>query len=60
MEYIIRRNTKVCLGSNDNIGELKKNYQPLKQLQRGLVTGAERKANLPAITVQNFLLRYNN
>ncbi|KAG2212223.1 hypothetical protein INT46_000424 [Mucor plumbeus] len=56
----MRRNIKVSLGSNDNVGELKKNYQSLKQLQRGLVTDAEQKANLPATTVQNFLLRYNN
>jgi hypothetical protein len=60
MEYRMRRKIKICLESNDNVGELKKNCQSLKQLERGLVTDAERKANLPATTIQNFLLRYNN
>ncbi|KAG2204249.1 hypothetical protein INT46_009512 [Mucor plumbeus] len=56
----MRRKIKVCLEINDNVGELKKNCQSLKQLERSLVTDAERKANFPATTIQNFLLRYNN
>ena len=60
MEYKMRRKIKVCIEININIGELKQNCQSLKQLEKGLATDVERKSNLPATTIQNFLLRYNN
>ena len=56
----MRRKIKVCLESNDNVGKPTKNCQSLKQLERGFVTDAERKADFPATSIQNFLLRYNN
>jgi hypothetical protein len=56
MEYKMRRKIKVCIEINNNIGELKQNCQSLKQLEKGLATDAERKADLPATTIQNFLL----
>jgi hypothetical protein len=52
MEYRMRKKIKVCLESNDNVGELTKKCQSLKQLERGLVTDAERKADFPATIIR--------
>lgn len=60
MYYRVRRKIKLCLESNDNVGELKQNYQSLKQPERGLITDVDQKADLPATAIQNFLPRYNS
>ena len=56
MEHRMKRKIKVCLESNDNVGELKQKCQSLKQLERGLATYAERKADLPARSTDSTIL----
>jgi hypothetical protein len=55
----LTRKIKHCLSKGSSVDELKRVCLSMTQLEKGLVTDAEKNNNLTATTIQNCLNRYN-